>query len=177
MFTKLFIGESNPKLNQEESKEDIINLQLLDTKNSELELLSKKLYTLQINIKQEAKNKLKDKDKPSAKRLLYKNKKINEHINQIEEAKEIIEEKKPFIESSNITKEVLDVINYIDDVIKEGNKEYNTQSSDDCMEQIEEREECQKEIFDFFVEYEYENLDCIDEEIKQLEDEIEKGKI
>ena len=79
-----------------------------------METLIPKFNTLQIILREDAKNKLIERDKSEAKRLLYKRKKVLEKLKQIEGAKFFIEDKKSLIESTGITKEILDIIKIVE---------------------------------------------------------------
>ena len=70
----------------------------------------------------------------------------------------------------------------MDFLIKQTHKELNDINLDDLNiinvdEQIENKKECQKEIFDFFVEYQYENTDDIEEELKEIEEKLKVKNI
>ena len=91
MFTKLLFGTKNehPKELREKSKEIF---KIIDNKISEIDILIQKFNTLQIILRENAKNKLIEHDKSEAKKLLYKRKKVLEKLKQIESAKSFVEE-------------------------------------------------------------------------------------
>lgn len=171
MFTKLFVNikKDETKVSQEKKEEALqnINIQI-----SEMETLIEKLNILQKILRENAKNKLIERDKSYAKQFLYKRKKVMEKLKEIQRAKTFIEEKKDMIESTGITKEILNIIKHNDKKIQEAKEELDKENLEEQIEQLEDKKECEKEIFDFFIEYKYENIDDVEEEIAKLKEEL-----
>ena len=76
------------------------------------------------------------------------------------------------IESTGITKEILHIIKHNDKKIQEAKEELDKENLEEQVEQLEDKKECEKEIFDFFIEYKYENIDDVEEEIVKLKEEL-----
>ena len=171
MFTKLFVNikKDETKVSQEKKEEA---LQTINNQISEMETLIEKLNILQKILRENAKNKLIERDKSNAKQFLYKRKKVMEKLKEIQRAKTFIEEKKDMIESTGITKEILNIIKHNDKKIQEAKEELDKENLEEQIEQLEDKKECEKEIFDFFIEYKYENIDDVEEEIVKLKEEL-----
>ena len=171
MFTKLFVNikKDETKAPQEKIEEA---LQTINNQISEMETLIEKLNILQKILRENAKNKLIERDKSYDKQFLYERKKVMEKLKEIQRAKTFIKEKKDMIESTGITKEVLNIIKHNDKKIKEAKEELDKENLEEQIEQLEDKKECEKEIFDFFIEYKYENIDDVEEEIVKLEEEL-----
>ena len=95
-----------------------------------------------------------------------------EKLKEIQRAKTFIEEKKDMIESTGITKEILNITKLNDKKIQEAKEELDKENLEEQIEQLEDKKECEKEIFDFFIEYKYENIDDVEEEIVKLKEEL-----
>ena len=171
MFTKLFVNTKKDQSKYPKEKIDEI-LQTINNQISEMEALIQELNILQKILRENAKNKLIERDKSYAKSFLYRRKKVLEKLKQIEEAKAYIENKKDILESTDITNKILDIIKNNDKIIQEATEELNKESLEDHVDKVEDKKECEKEIYDFFIEYKYENIDDIENEIVKIEEEL-----
>ena len=171
MFNKLFGGDKKEK-KPKESKDKIgETLQMLDKKISDMELLVQNLDIRQKNLQEEAKQKLKAGDKASAKRLLNKKKKLLEQLKQTEGAIAMMEEQRMTLESTGTTKQIVDTLKETNEIVKMAMKELNVESLEQLKEEMEEIKEQQNEIHDFFVNYNQEAMDEVEDELKMLEEE------
>ena len=66
----------------------------------------------------------------------------------------------------------MDIIKNVEIIILEANEELNNDNWDEQIDKVKNKKECEKEIFDFFIEYQYEDIDDIEEEMTKIEDEI-----
>jgi len=171
MFTKLFVNVKKDQSKDQKKKIDEIP-QTINNQISEMEALIQKLNILQKILRENAKNKLIERDKSYAKRILYRRKKVLEKLKQMQGAKTYIENKKDTVESTGITNKILDAIKNNDKIIQEATEELNKESLEDQIDKVEDKKECEKEIYDFFIEYKYENIDDIEDEIVKLEEEL-----
>ena len=171
MFTKLFVNTKKDQSKYPKEKIDEI-LQTINNQISEMEALIQELNILQKILRENAKNKLIERDKSYAKSFLYRRKKVLEKLKQMEGAKTYIENKKDILESTDITNKILDIIKNNDKIIQEATEELNKESLEDHVDKVEDKKECEKEIYDFFIEYKYENIDDIENEIVKIEEEL-----
>ena len=170
MFNKLFGGGKKEK---PKSTDDKVNetLQTLDKKIADMELLIENLDVRQKNLQEDAKKKLKEGDKPGAKRLLAKKKKLFEQMKQTEGAIAMMEEQKMMLESTGTTKEIVETIKSTNEIIKQAMKDLNVESLEELKAQMDEIKEAQEGIHNFFAEYAEEGMDEVEDELKALEEE------
>ena len=177
MFNKLFGGGKKEAPKKGTDNKIDSTLQMLDKKIADMELLTQNLDVRQKNLQEEAKQKLKAGDKNGAKRLLAKKKKLLEQLKQTEGAMAMMEEQKMMLETTGVTKEIMDTLKQTNDLVKEAMKELNIESLEELKEQMEEMKEAQQQIHEFFTDYANEGMEEVEDELKQLEmEEAQKAQ-
>ena len=167
MFKNLFGGKKDKKKPTVNVDEAIKNL---DKKINDMELLINNLETRQKNLQEEAKQKLRAGDKNGAKRILAKKKKLVDQMKNYEGALMMMEEQKGMLENSSATKGMIDAIKQATNVIKEN--KVDVAELDDIREQMEDQKMAQEEMNDFFKDYANEAEEGVEDDLKELEDQI-----
>jgi hypothetical protein len=168
-LAKLF-GKKEKKSAPKQDKAQETEL-MLDQKIKEQELRLNNIETRTNALQEEAKAKLKAGDKPGAKRILAKKKKLVDQMKQIEGAIAMMEEQKMTLESAGATKEIIDTLKYTNQIVKEAMKELNIESLEELKEEMEEAKAAQEELNNFFTDYANEQMDEVEDELKALEEE------
>ena len=170
-FGKLFGKKGASKKPPKQDKNEQTQL-ILDQKIKEQELKINNLETRSNALQEEAKAKLKAGDKPGAKRILAKKKKLVEQIKQLEGAMAMMEEQKLMLDNTLQMKDVIDTIKQTTQVVKEASKGMSVEDLEDMKEQMDEVKADQEELNNFFKDYADENQEDVDEELEALEQQM-----
>ena len=146
----------------------------LDKNIEEQELKIKNLETKCKALEDEAKAKLKAKDRSGAARLVAKKKKYVEQIKQLEGAVAMMEEQKMMLDNTIQLSGVMKTIKNTNAVVKEAAKEMNIEELDKMKEDMEELKADQEELTGFFKEYGEQNTEDVEEDLAELEAQMEK---
>ena len=129
------------------------------------------------NIKNEIKEKLKNKDTEGAKRFAVKQVKITEQMQRLEGVLAMMEEKKMMLENTTAMKDVMSIIKQGIMAIKESSNYLSVEDLEEMKDKIEDvkadKEELNKFFKDKLDECENEKVACI---LEELEDEINPNK-
>jgi len=146
----------------------------LDKNIEEQELKIKNLETKCKALEDEAKAKLKAKDRGGAGRLLAKKKKYVEQIKQLEGAVAMMEEQKMMLDNTIQLSGVMKTIKNTNAVVKEAAKELNIDELDKMKEEMDDLKADQEELTGFFKEYGEQNNEDVEEDLAELEAQMEK---
>ena len=137
-----------------------------------MELLLNNYETRSNALQEEAKKKIKAGDKNGAKRILVKKKKLVDQIKTYEGAIMMMEEQKGMLESAAATKDMIDTVKKANAVIKEN--KVDIEQLEQVKEDMDELKDQQAEMNDFFKDYADENQEGVEDDLKALEEEMEK---
>ena len=174
MIKNLFGKKPKKTDNQEKALQTIQNL---DQQLKDLELKIDHYDKQMKNLTNEAKAKIKAGDKAGAKKLLAKKKRFNDQIKQLEGAQNMMEEQKMMLESQDSMKKVFETISSTNQVIKETSQGVNVEAIEKAREDMEELKDSQKEMGDFFAEYNQEGDAEVEDELEQLEADIANEEV
>ncbi len=146
----------------------------LDKNIEEQELKIKNLETKCKALEDEAKAKLKAKDRSGAARLVAKKKKYVEQIKQLEGAVAMMEEQKMMLDNTIQLSGVMKTIKNTNAVVKEAAKELNIDELDKMKEEMDDLKADQEELTGFFKEYGQQNTEDVGEDLAELEAQMEK---
>ena len=144
----------------------------LDKKINDMELLLNNYETRSNALQEEAKKKIKAGDKNGAKRILVKKKKLVDQIKTYEGAIMMMEEQKGMLESAAATKDMIDTVKKANAVIKEN--KVDIEQLEQVKEDMDDLKDQQAEMNDFFKDYADENQEGVEDDLKALEEEMEK---
>lgn len=161
---------SEQKERKEENKENI-QLDNIKDKIKEHENKIKELNMIINELQQKAKDKIKDGNKESAKRLLSKKRKYLGQIKLVKDAVSILDNQKMLIENTMIKKDVIDTIKMGNSIIKEISKEININEIEEIREDVEKLKDEEEEMKEIF-QMDPEEIESINDEVNQLEAEI-----
>ena len=172
-FSKLFgkkdKGGDKAKSYNAEKKELI-----LDEVIEDLELIIGNLDTKTSALQEEAKTKLREGDKAGAKRILVKKKKLFKQIKQSESTLAMMEEQKMMLESKSRIIDVFPAIKKKYQAVNEATKRISVEDLQQMKEDLDKVKAGQKELNDFFNDYEDQDQEGVDEELEQLEEDMAK---
>ena len=170
MFKNLFGGKKKDKPKSNVNVEQ--TLQNLTKKINDMDLLLNNYEVRAKALQEEAKKKLKEGDKNGAKRILVKKKKIVDQIKQTEGAIMMMEEQKGMLESVSTTKDILETLKGANEVIKQN--KVDVEELYQIQDDIEDQKQVVGEINDFFSDYVDGEQEGVEDDLKALEDEMEK---
>ena len=170
MFKNLFGGKKKDKQKSNVNVEQ--TLQNLTKKINDMDLLLNNYEVRAKALQEEAKKKLKEGDKNGAKRILVKKKKIVDQIKQTEGAIMMMEEQKGMLESVSTTKDILETLKGANEVIKQN--KVDVEELHIIQDDIEDQKQVVGEINDFFSDYVDGEQEGVEDDLKALEDEMEK---
>ena len=171
MFKNLFGGKKDKK-NTNTNVNIQETIKNLDKKINDMELLLNNYETRSNALQEEAKKKIKAGDKNGAKRILVKKKKLVDQIKTYEGAIMMMEEQKGMLESAAATKDMIDTVKKANAVIKEN--KVDIEQLEQVKEDMDELKDQQAELNDFFKDYADENQEGVEDDLKALEEEMEK---
>ena len=171
MFKNLFGGKKDKK-NTNTNVNIQETIKNLDKKINDMELLLNNYETRSNALQEEAKKKIKAGDKIGAKRILVKKKKLVDQIKTYEGAIMMMEEQKGMLESAAATKDMIDTVKKANAVIKEN--KVDIEQLEQVKEDMDELKDQQAEMNDFFKDYADENQEGVEDDLKALEEEMEK---
>ena len=171
MFKNLFGGKKDKK-NTNTNVNIQETIKNLDKKINDMELLLNNYETRSNALQEEAKKKIKAGDKNGAKRILVKKKKLVDQIKTYEGALMMMEEQKGMLESAAATKDMIDTVKKANAVIKEN--KVDIEQLEQVKEDMDELKDQQAEMNDFFKDYADENQEGVEDDLKALEEEMEK---
>jgi len=171
MFKNLFGGKKDKK-NTNTNVNIQETIKNLDKKINDMELLLNNYETRSNALQEEAKKKIKAGDKNGAKRILVKKKKLVNQIKTYEGAIMMMEEQKGMLESAAATKDMIDTVKKANAVIKEN--KVDIEQLEQVKEDMDELKDQQAEMNDFFKDYADENQEGVEDDLKALEEEMEK---
>jgi DNA repair exonuclease SbcCD ATPase subunit len=171
MFKNLFGGKKDKK-NTNTNVNIQETIKNLDKKINDMELLLNNYETRSNALQEEAKKKIKAGDKNGAKRILVKKKKLVDQIKTYEGAIMMMEEQKGMLESAAATKDMIDTVKKANAVIKEN--KVDIEQLEQVKEDMDELKDQQAEMNDFFKDYADENQEGVEDDLKALEEEMEK---
>ena len=171
MFKNLFGGKKDKK-NTNTNVNIQETIKNLDKKINDMELLLNNYETRSNALQEEAKKKIKAGDKNGAKRILVKKKKLVDQIKTYEGAMMMMEEQKGMLESAAATKDMIDTVKKANAVIKEN--KVDIEQLEQVKEDMDELKDQQAEMNDFFKDYADENQEGVEDDLKALEEEMEK---
>ena len=171
MFKNLFGGKKDKK-NTNTNVNIQETIKNLDKKINDMELLLNNYETRSNALQEEAKKKIKAGDKNGAKRILVKKKKLVDQIKTYEGAIMMMEEQKGMLESAAATKDMIDAVKKANAVIKEN--KVDIEQLEQVKEDMDELKDQQAELNDFFKDYADENQEGVEDDLKALEEEMEK---
>ena len=171
MFKNLFGGKKDKK-NTNTNVNIQETIKNLDKKINDMELLLNNYETRSNALQEEAKKKIKAGDKNGAKRILVKKKKLVDQIKTYEGALMMMEEQKGMLESAAATKDMIDTVKKANAVIKEN--KVDIEQLEQVKEDMDELKDQQAELNDFFKDYADENQEGVEDDLKALEEEMEK---
>ena len=174
MIKNLFGKKPKKTDNKEKALQTIQNL---DQQLKDLELKIDHYDKQMKNLTNEAKAKIKAGDKAGAKKLLAKKKRFNDQIKQLEGAQNMMEEQRMMLESQDSMKKVFETISSTNQVIKETSKGVDVEAIEKVREDMEELKDSQKEMGDFFAEYNQEGDAEVEDELEQLEADMAKEEV
>ena len=147
---------------------------MLDEVIEDLELIIGNLDTKTSALQEEAKTKLTEGDKAGAKRILVKKKKLVKQIKQSESTLAMMEEQKMMLESKSRIIDVFPAINKKYQAVYEATKRISVEDLQQMKEDLDKVKAGQKELNDFFNDYEDQDQEGVDEELEQLEKDMAK---
>jgi hypothetical protein len=171
MFKNLFGGKKDKK-NTNTNVNIQETIKNLDKKINDMELLLNNYETRSNALQEEAKKKIKAGDKNGAKRILVKKKKLVDQIKTYEGAIMMMEEQKGMLESAAATKDMIDTVKKANAVIKEN--KVDIEQLEQVKEDMDDLKDQQAEMNDFFKDYADENQEGVEDDLKALEEEMEK---
>ena len=171
MFKNLFGGKKDKK-NTNTNVNIQETIKNLDKKINDMELLLNNYETRSNALQEEAKKKIKAGDKNGAKRILVKKKKLVDQIKTYEGAIMMMEEQKGMLESAAATKDMIDAVKKANAVIKEN--KVDIEQLEQVKEDMDDLKDQQAEMNDFFKDYADENQEGVEDDLKALEEEMEK---
>jgi hypothetical protein len=171
MFKNLFGGKKDKK-NTNTNVNINETIKNLDKKINDMELLLNNYETRSNALQEEAKKKIKAGDKNGAKRILVKKKKLVDQIKTYEGAIMMMEEQKGMLESAAATKDMIDTVKKANAVIKEN--KVDIEQLEQVKEDMDDLKDQQAEMNDFFKDYADENQEGVEDDLKALEEEMEK---
>jgi hypothetical protein len=171
MFKNLFGGKKDKK-NTNTNVNIQETIKNLDKKINDMELLLNNYETRSNALQEEAKKKIKAGDKNGAKRILVKKKKLVDQIKTYEGALMMMEEQKGMLESAAATKDMIDAVKKANAVIKEN--KVDIEQLEQVKEDMDDLKDQQAEMNDFFKDYADENQEGVEDDLKALEEEMEK---
>ena len=171
MFKNLFGGKKDKK-NTNTNVNIQETIKNLDKKINDMELLLNNYETRSNALQEEAKKKIKAGDKNGAKRILVKKKKLVDQIKTYEGALMMMEEQKGMLESAAATKDMIDTVKKANAVIKEN--KVDIEQLEQVKEDMDDLKDQQAEMNDFFKDYADENQEGVEDDLKALEEEMEK---
>ena len=147
---------------------------MLDEVIEDLELIIGNLDTKTNALQEEAKTKLREGDKAGAKRILVKKKKLVKQIKQSESTLAMMEEQKMMLESKSRIIDVFPAIKKKYQAVNEATKRISVEELQQMKEDLDKVKAGQKELNDFFNDYEDQDQEGVDEELEQLEEDMAK---
>ena len=171
MFKNIFGGKKDKK-NTNTNVNIQETIKNLDKKINDMELLLNNYETRSNALQEEAKKKIKAGDKNGAKRILVKKKKLVDQIKTYEGAIMMMEEQKGMLESAAATKDMIDTVKKANAVIKEN--KVDIEQLEQVKEDMDDLKDQQAEMNDFFKDYADENQEGVEDDLKALEEEMEK---
>ena len=147
---------------------------MLDEVIEDLELIIGNLDTKTNALQEEAKTKLREGDKAGAKRILVKKKKLVKQIKQSESTLAMMEEQKMMLESKSRIIDVFPAIKQAYQAVNEATKRISVEELQQMKEDLDKVKAGQKELNDFFNDYEDQDQEGVDEELEQLEEDMAK---
>ena len=175
MISKLFgKKKKNPAENKDKALQTIQNL---DQQLKDLELKIHYYEKQAQKLTNEAKAKLKAGDKAGAKKLLTKTIRFVEQIKQLEGAQNMMEEQRMMLENQDSMKKIFETVSSTNQAIKEMGKGVSVEEIEKAREDMEEMKDAQKEMGDFFAEYNQEGDAEVEDELEQLEADIAKEDV
>ena len=147
---------------------------MLDEVIEDLELIIGNLDTKTNALQEEAKTKLREGDKAGVKRILVKKKKLVKQIKQSESTLAMMEEQKMMLESKSRIIDVFPAIKQRYQAVYEETKRISVEDLQQMKEDLDKVKAGQKELNDFFNDYEDQDQEGVDEELEQLEEDMAK---
>ena len=156
------------KVNQEEVRKKLdAEIENLNAKIDQQEKLCNKYQN-------EAKAKLKAKDKKGAQQALLKKKRYVKQIKDWEGAVTLLEQQKMMLESAGMMKNIFDTQKLANTAIKDAQGNMKIEDFEAMKEEFEEMKDTANEISEFFQSQTEEELGDLDEDMAELEKEIEE---
>ena len=174
MIKNLFGKKPKKTDNKEKALQTIQNL---DQQLKDLELKIDHYDKQMKNLTNEAKAKIKAGDKAGAKKLLTKKKRFVEQIKQLEGAQNMMEEQRMMLETQDSMKTIFETVSSTNQTIKEIGKGVSVEEIEKAREDMEEMKDAQKEMGDFFAEYNQEGDAEVEDELEQLEADVAKEEV